>query len=67
MKIYIDGMSCAHCQAHVKEALSELSGITNVTEVNLDGKYAAVEGTASHTAITTAIEDAGYDIIRIED
>lgn len=67
MKIYIDGMSCAHCQAHVKEALAELSGITNVSEVNLDGKYAAVEGTASQASITAAIEDAGYDVIRIED
>ena len=40
-KIMIDGMSCQHCVAHVKEALEEL-GATSI-EVNLDGKYAKAE------------------------
>ncbi|MEG2018838.1 MAG: cation transporter, partial [Clostridium sp.] len=29
-KISIEGMSCGHCVNHVKEALSELPGVTSV-------------------------------------
>ena len=41
-KILIEGMSCSHCVNHVKEALSQLNGVTNV-DVNLDAKTAVLE------------------------
>ncbi|EPS50122.1 copper chaperone CopZ [Clostridium botulinum CFSAN002369] len=36
MKASIEGMSCMHCVNHVKEALSELKGISNIN-VSLEG------------------------------
>ncbi len=33
-KLYIEGMSCDHCVKHVKDALSEIPGISSV-EVDL--------------------------------
>lgn len=65
-KIHIEGMSCAHCVAHVTETLTALEGITAVKEVSLSGKYAIIEGTAADDAIKAAIDDAGYDVVNIE-
>jgi len=66
MKIFIEGMSCSHCVAHVKEALKGLNDITKINEVNLEGGYAVVEGSAAEDLIRTAIDDAGYDVTKIE-
>lgn len=64
-KIMIEGMSCGHCVKHVEEALGELSAVSTV-EVNLEGKYAVIEGAAEDTAIKEAIDEAGYDVVSIE-
>ncbi|MFA6850516.1 MAG: heavy metal-associated domain-containing protein [Selenomonadaceae bacterium] len=66
MKIFIKGMSCSHCVAHVKEALEGLNGITKISEVNLEDGYAVIEGSADEASIRTAIDDAGYDVTKIE-
>ena len=63
-KIKIEGMSCMHCVLHVKEALEPLA--KSEVEVNLEGKYALIETSASDEEIINAIDDAGYDVIGIE-
>ncbi|HHU32500.1 MAG: heavy-metal-associated domain-containing protein [Zhaonellaceae bacterium] len=66
-KVLIEGMSCGHCVNHVKEALSEFNGVTNV-DVNLDGKYAILEATGEvkDEELKTAINEVGYKVIGIE-
>jgi copper chaperone len=66
-KILVEGMSCAHCVRHVKEALSELNGVTNV-EVNLAAKSAILEASVEvdDDKIKFAIDDAGYEVAGIE-
>jgi copper ion binding protein len=66
-KILIEGMSCGHCVNHVKEALSELNGVTSV-DVNLDSKSAVIEAAADvkDEDIKFAVDDAGYDVVGIE-
>ena len=66
-KILIEGMSCGHCVNHVREALSELNGVTSV-DVNLDGKYAILDGKndVKDEEIKFAIDDAGYEVVGIE-
>lgn len=66
-KILVEGMSCGHCVNHVKEALTELNGVTNV-EVNLDSKSAVIEASVDvkDEEIKFAVEDAGYDVVGIE-
>lgn len=48
--ISIEGMMCAHCQAHVEKALKEVAGVTEVT-VSLENKNAVVTGDASVEAL----------------
>ena len=40
--ISIEGMMCAHCQAHVEKALKEVAGVTEVT-VSLENKFFQAE------------------------
>jgi copper ion binding protein len=67
-KILIEGMSCGHCVNHVTEALSEIDGIKNVN-VNLEEKYAMVdvENNDLEKAIKFAIDEAGYEVVAIEE
>ena len=64
--IFIEGMSCGHCVAHVNEALVDL-GAKDV-EVSLEKKVATAEMSENITddAIKLIIEDAGYEVIEIK-
>ncbi|MBP3910467.1 MAG: heavy-metal-associated domain-containing protein [Niameybacter sp.] len=64
-KIMIEGMSCGHCVKHVQEALEGLNGVSSV-EVNLAEKYAVVETTVEDSQLQEVIDDAGYDVVSIE-
>ncbi len=61
--VYIEGMSCGHCIAAVERALRDI-GLT--AKADLKSKAAVVtEGDASDEAIREAVEDAGYEVLRI--
>lgn len=64
-KIMIEGMSCNHCVAHVREALEGLNDAKNI-EVSLEGKCATLETSATDAEIKEAIEEEGYDVIEIK-
>jgi copper chaperone len=58
----IEGMSCQHCVAHVKNALVELSGVESA-EVDLATKKAVVTGTGlDDEAMKAAVAEAGYSV-----
>lgn len=65
-KILIEGMSCEHCVAHVKDALEGIDGVSSVL-VNLEGKYATVETDVNDEILKEAIEEEGYDVVKIEE
>lgn len=56
----VEGMSCAHCEQTVAEALSDVAGVENVA-VDREDARATVEGEADTEALVAAVEDAGYD------
>lgn len=61
--INIEGMSCAHCQANVKKAITSVSGVSSA-EVNLDKGKATVHfdpAKADLDKIKSAVEDIGYE------
>lgn len=63
--ISIEGMMCAHCQAHVEKALKEVAGVTEVT-VSLENKNAVVIGDASVEILKQAVVDAGYEVTDVK-
>ncbi len=54
-------MSCAHCVATITSAVSALAGVTGV-DVDLSTGEVRVDGDPDASGVTTAIEDAGYDV-----
>jgi copper ion binding protein len=66
-KINIEGMSCMHCVKHVKEALGEIQGVSQV-DVNLAEKTAVieVEEKVGDDMLKAAVEEVGYDVTGIE-
>ncbi|OAA29002.1 heavy metal transport/detoxification protein [Kosmotoga arenicorallina S304] len=67
MKLIINGMSCNHCKMRVEKALSDLEGVRKV-EVDLAGGFAKVELSKDlpEELFKEVIDDAGYDLVRIE-
>ena len=64
--IYIEGMMCNHCKAHVEKALNALDGVTAV--VDLEAKCARLTLTqeVSDDVLTQTVTDAGYEVTGIE-
>ena len=61
----IEGMMCAHCQAHVKKALNALDGVS--ATVNLEAKTATVtlDAPVSDDVLKDAVVQAGYEVVSI--
>ncbi len=65
--LYIEGMMCAHCQAHVKKALEEMQGVESAL-VDLENKNATVTLTKeiSDEAFKEVIANAGYELTEVK-
>ena len=61
--VFIEGMMCKHCVAHVEKALKAL-GVE--VEVDLDGGKATVQGDVTDEALRAAVTDAGYTVTDIQ-
>ncbi len=65
-RLSIEGMTCGHCVAHVKSALSGVDGVSAVS-VDLSTRLAVVEGTKLDDApLREAVAEAGYKVVAIE-
>ena len=62
--LVVEGMMCAHCQAHVKEALEGVAGVTKA-DVSLEEKQASVTmaDEVSDEVLTEAVTKAGYKVL----
>jgi Cu2+-exporting ATPase len=60
----IEGMMCAHCQAHVQQALEKVEGASDVN-VSLEQKQARVSltGAVDDEKLINAVTEAGYTVV----
>ncbi len=62
-RLSIEGMTCGHCAASVKRALTETPGVDSA-EVNLPAKEARVTGRGYDVAeLRAAVESLGYRVV----
>lgn len=61
--LMVEGMMCAHCEAHVKKALAGVEGVAEVA-VELQTKKATVTlvKEVSDKALADAVTEAGYTV-----
>lgn len=60
----VEGMSCSHCERAIKNAINEISGVSN-TEVDLKAKTVTVNfdsDLVTEASLKEAIEEVGYDV-----
>lgn len=63
LTMQITGMTCGHCVAGVKRALTGVAGVT-VGQVAIGTASVEYDPTATTPAdITTAVEDEGYHVV----
>ncbi|MDO5030376.1 MAG: cation transporter [Corynebacterium sp.] len=60
----VTGMTCGHCEASVREEVSELPGITGV-EVDRSRNFLSVtaDGDIDNAAVIAAVKEAGYEAV----
>lgn len=65
--IFIKGMMCGHCEAHVKKALEALDGVAGAM-VSYEKGIAVVSlsGEVDNAILTKAVEEQDYTVERIE-
>ncbi len=58
----INGMSCGHCVAAVKQALSRATGVQQVTSVEVGRAQVVIdEAATSPDQVAEVVTEAGYD------
>lgn len=65
--VYIDGMMCERCVAHVKKDLEGIDGVSSA-DVSLDEKKAVIhlEKEVSEKTIESVIKEGGYKAVKFE-
>lgn len=60
----VEGMMCPHCEAHVKNALEALDGVTSAIASHKDGTVTVTMSSAvSDDLLKSTVEAAGYNVI----
>ena len=60
----VEGMTCGHCAASVREEIEEIDGVTGV-DVTVETGQVVVESAAPLTreAVEAAVVEAGYQLV----
>jgi copper chaperone len=59
----VQGMTCGHCVASVKEEVGEVQGVASV-DVDLGSGLVTVRGQGvDDAAVRAAIDEAGYEVV----
>lgn len=66
MVVDIQGMSCKHCVTAVEKALKPLKGVKNL-KVEIGKAGFEAHGNVDKAKIKLAVEEAGFEVIGIED
>jgi copper chaperone len=64
-ELTIQGMSCAHCVTHVKQALDSVDGV-EVEDVQVGKARVWYEDEKVADVLTEKINEAGYKVISIQ-
>ncbi len=62
--IKVEGMMCSHCEAHVKEALEKVSGVTEADASHEKGEvYLKLSKDVPEEKLSEAVKEAGYTFV----
>ena len=63
MKLYVEGMMCAHCKARVEQALRSVDGVADATADPASGTAEVTfwDKAVPEDALKAAVTNAGYE------
>ena len=65
--IKIEGIMCAHCEAHIKTALEAVSGVDSAAVSKDTGEaVVSLSEPVDDSALVLAVKEAGYEVTGIE-
>ncbi|WP_461296477.1 heavy-metal-associated domain-containing protein [Streptomyces harbinensis] len=60
----VSGMTCGHCEASVREEISALEGVSEVTAKASSGLVTVVSrAPLDEAAVRAAVDEAGYELV----
>ena len=62
----INGMMCAHCQAHVEKALNAIDGVTAAVDLAAKTATVTLSKDVADEVLKNAVTEAGYEVVSIE-
>ena len=65
--LHVDGMMCQNCAKHVREALENIQGVSDVS-VDLGAKTVSLTASdgVSDSVLAGAVDEAGYELKGID-
>ncbi|OUN83268.1 copper-translocating P-type ATPase [Flavonifractor sp. An52] len=61
----INGMMCAHCQAHVEKALNAIDGVTATVDLAAKTATVILSKDVADEVLKNAVTEAGYEVVSI--
>ncbi|WP_412099886.1 heavy-metal-associated domain-containing protein [Corynebacterium aurimucosum] len=58
----VTGMTCGHCELSVKEEISEINSVTDVTADHTTGAVTVTGEGFSDEQVAAAVAEAGYEL-----
>ena len=62
----INGMMCAHCQAHVEKALNAIDGVTAAVDLAAKSATVTLSKDVADEILKNAVTEAGYEVVSIQ-
>ena len=62
----INGMMCAHCQAHVEKALNAIDGVSAAVDLAAGTAAITLTGDVADDMLKKAVTEAGYEVVSIQ-
>ncbi|MFS0852982.1 heavy-metal-associated domain-containing protein [Microbacterium sp. 179-I 3D4 NHS] len=61
----VTGMTCTHCEAAVREEVSQIAGVTGIEVSASTGRLVvATDAPLDDAAVLAAVDEAGYSAVR---
>ena len=62
----VTGMTCGHCENHVREEVEQISGVTGIDVSAQTGKLMITSDAELNDAdVVAAVDEAGYEAVRV--
>ena len=63
--IIVEGMTCGHCKANVEKVLNAIPNVSATVDLEQKAARVTLTGAVADDVLVRAIEDAGYQVLRI--